>query len=148
MKKIIEGRKYDTETATEIHEWSDKAPSDFDYIEETLYCKRTGEYFLYGYGGPMTRYAEREKYGSGYCYGSTIIPMTYEEARAWAEGHMDADEYEAEFGPTSEDGGDDVVLSVRVGPATREILRRLSKQTGRSQGDILDEIVARAEIEF
>lgn len=147
MKRIIDGRRYDTETATEIYEWSDKAPSDFGYIEETLYCKRTGEYFLYGYGGPMTRYAEREKYGSGFCYGSTIIPMTYEEARIWAEEHMDADDYEREFGPTSEDGdGSDVVLSVRVSPATRETLRRLSKQTGRSQGDLLDEIVARAEI--
>lgn len=145
MKKIIDGRKYDTETATEVHEWSDKAPSDFSYIEETLFRKRTGEYFLYGYGGPMTRYAEREKYGSGYCYGSTIIPMTYEEARTWAEGHMSADEYEAEFGEVPESDGEDVVLSVRVSPATRERLRRMAAESGRSQGSILDEILARAD---
>ena len=144
MKRIIDGRKYDTETATEVHEWSDKAPGEFDYIEETLYRKRTGEYFLYGYGGPMTRYAERERYGSGYIFGSTIIPMTYKEARDWAEGHMSVDDYEAEFGEVPESDGDDVVLSVRVSPATRERLRRMAAETGRSQGDLLDEIVAQA----
>ena len=144
MKRIIDGRKYDTETATEVHEWSDKAPGEFDYIEETLYRKRTGEYFLYGYGGPMTRYAERERYGIGYIFGSTIIPMTYKEARDWAEGHMSVDDYEAEFGEVPESDGDDVVLSVRVSPATRERLRRMAAETGRSQGDLLDEIVAQA----
>ena len=144
MKRIIDGRKYDTETATEVHEWSDKAPSDFGYIEETLFRKRTGEYFLYGYGGPMTRYAEREAYGSGYTYGSTIIPMTYDEARAWAEGHMDVDGYESEFGEVPESDGEDVVLSVRVNPATRERLRRMAAESGRSQGAVLDELMARA----
>lgn len=144
MRKIIDGRKYDTETATEVHEWSDGAPSDFGYVEETLYRKRTGEYFLHCYGGPMTRYAERETYGSGYTYGSTIIPTTYDEARAWAEGHMGADEYDAEFGEVPESDGEDVVLSVRVSPATRERLRRIAAESGRSQGAVLDELVARA----
>ena len=144
MKRIIDGRKYDTETATEVHGWSDKAPRDFDYVEETLYRKRTGEYFLHCYGGPMTRYAEREAYGSGYTYGATIIPMTYDEARSWAEGHMSVDEYEAEFGEVLESDGEDVVLSVRVSAATRERLRRMAAESGRSQGAVLDELVARA----
>lgn len=144
MKRIINGRKYDTETATEVHEWSDKSPKDFDYVEETLYRKRTGEYFLRCYGGPMTRYAERESYGSGYTYGSTIIPVSYDEARAWAEDHMTADEYEAEFGEVPEGSDEEVVLSVRVSAATRERLRRMAAESGRSQGTVLDEIVARA----
>lgn len=144
MKRIINGRKYDTETATEIYEWSDNAPRDFSYIEETLYRKRTGEYFLGCYGGPMTRYAEREAYGSGYTYGSAITPMTYDEARSWAEGHMPVDEYEAEFGEVPESDGEDVVLSVRVSPATRERLRRMAAESGRSQGAILDDLVAGA----
>ena len=144
MKRIINGRKYDTETATEVHEWSRNAPSDFDYIEETLYRKRTGEYFIYGYGGPMTRYAKREAYGNGYCFGSSIIPVSYDEAREWAEEHMSADEYEAEFGEVPESDGEDVVLSVRVSPATRERLRRMAAESGRSQGAVLDELVARA----
>lgn len=145
MKKIIDGRRYDTDTAEEIAIAKHGYKNEYSYYEETLYCKRTGEYFLYGYGHGKSRYAKRSLDGWG--PGEDIIPMTYEQARKWAEENLEADEYEAEFGPTSEDGGEDVVLSVRVSPATREILRRLSKKTGRSQGDILDEIVARAEVE-
>ena len=45
MKKIINGRKYDTETAKEIGYWSNGYPcSDFNHCEETLYLKKTGEY--------------------------------------------------------------------------------------------------------
>ena len=38
MKKIINGRKYDTETAKEIGYWSNGYPcSDFNHCNETLY---------------------------------------------------------------------------------------------------------------
>lgn len=145
MKRIIDGKRYDTSTAEEVGFAKHGSRRDFAYYEETLYCKRTGEYFLYGYGHGESKYAKQVLGDWG--PGEDIIPMTYEQARKWAEVSLDADEYEREFGPTSEDGGDDVVLSVRVSPSTREVLRRLSKQTGRSQGDLLDEIVARAEVE-
>ena len=146
MKKIIEGRKYDTDTAEEIATAKHGYKNEFSYYEETLYCKRTGEYFLYGYGHGDSKYAERGFGGWG--PGEGIMPMTYEQARQWAERNLEADEYEREFGEVPESDGEDVVLSVRVSPATRDILRRLSKKAGRSQGDLLDEIVARAEIEF
>ena len=45
MKKIINGKTYNTETAKEISEWSEGVYRDFTYIGETLYRKRTGEYF-------------------------------------------------------------------------------------------------------
>lgn len=145
MKRIIDGKRYDTTTAEEIGSARHGSKRDYEYYEETLYCKRTGEYFVYGFGHGASRYAKQVCGDWG--PGEGIIPMTYEQARVWAENNLDPDDYEREFGPTSEDGdGADVVLSVRVSPATREILRRLSKQTGRSQGDLLDEIVARAEI--
>lgn len=145
MKRIIDGRRYDTSTAEEIATATHGYKNEFSYYEETLYCKRTGEYFLYGYGHGESKYAKQVLGDWG--PGEDIIPMDYEQARQWAEKNLSVDDYEREFGPTSEEGGEDVVLSVRVSPVTREILRRLSKQTGRSQGDILDEIVARAEVE-
>ena len=146
MKRIIDGKRYDTETAEEVGFAKHGSTRDFEYYEETLYCKRTGEYFIHGYGHGASRYAKQVCGDWG--PGEDIVPMTYEQAREWAERNFDAEDYEREFGPTSEDGdGADVVLSVRVSPVTRETLRRLSKQTGRSQGDLLDEIVARAEIQ-
>lgn len=97
MKKIIDGKRYDTDTARKIAERSTGGSfRDFSHLEETLYCKRTGEYFLAGEGGPMTKYAKSvgQNTTSG---GSAIIPQSIDEAREWAEKHMDADEYEAEF---------------------------------------------------
>ena len=58
MKKIINGKKYNTETAKEVgYRSSGGSTSDFSYWCQTLYRKRTGEFFLYGEGGPMTSYA-------------------------------------------------------------------------------------------
>ena len=53
------------------------------WYRETLYRKRTGEYFLFG-----------ESY-NGCCryYGGEIIPYTLNEAKQWAEWHCDGDEY-------------------------------------------------------
>lgn len=143
MKRIIDGRKYDTTTAEEVAEATHGSTTDYEYYEETLYRKRTGEYFLYGYGNGASRYA-KQVYGD-FGPGSEIIPLTYDQARAWAERELSVDEYESIFGEVSEDEGDeDVVLSVRVSPATRERLRRMAAESGRSQGAVLDEIVAGA----
>ena len=102
MKKIINGKKYNTETAKEIGCWSNNYYcNDFNYCKETLYRKQTGEYFLYGHGGAMSKYSQScgQNTWSG---GSEIIPMTETEAREWAEEHLDCDEYEEIFGEVEE----------------------------------------------
>ena len=142
MKRIIDGKRYDTSTAEEIATSTHGYKMEFSYYEETLYCKRTGEYFLYGYGHGESKYAKQVLGAWG--PGEDIIPMTYEQAREWAERNLDAEEYEREFGEVPESDGEDVVLSVRVSPATRERLRRMAAESGRSQGAVLDELVARA----
>ena len=102
MKRIINGKRYDTETARKVAEHNNGGGwRDFRHVEEALYCKRTGEYFLAGSGGPQTRYAERVDQNS-WSGGEGIIPLTDTEAREWGEAHMTADEYEAEFGPVEE----------------------------------------------
>ena len=58
MQKIIRGKKYDTDTAKEVCCYSNNLPfGDFDWVQETLYVKRTGEYFLHGKGGARSKYA-------------------------------------------------------------------------------------------
>ena len=47
------------------------------------------------------------KYGVAYGnnewgYGEEIQPLTVDEAKAWAEEHLDADEYEEIFGEVEE----------------------------------------------
>lgn len=101
MKKIINGRKYDTETAKEIGYWSNGYPcGNFNWCQETLYKKKTGEYFLYGEGGALTQYS-RDTW-DGRTGSSQIIPMTEESAKEWAVEHLECDEYEALFGEVEE----------------------------------------------
>lgn len=101
MKKIINGRLYDTETAEMLVDYSNHfSYRNFRYLEETLYQKSTGEYFLHGFGGPMTVYAE--KLENGAISGQAIIPMTEAEAREWTETHASADQYIAIFGEVEE----------------------------------------------
>ena len=58
MKQIINGKTYNTETATELgHYWNGLSDSDFRHISESLYRTKNGRYFLAGEGGPMTRYS-------------------------------------------------------------------------------------------
>ena len=98
MKKIIYGRMYDTATAELIaeHEFGD--PENFDYTFEALYKTPSGNYFIFGEGGPLSYYAKRigpaEKTS-----GWDIIPISREEALEWCEIYdVDAAITEKEFG--------------------------------------------------
>jgi hypothetical protein len=101
MKKIINGKRYDTETAQLIGSASYSNRTDFHFWNEELYRKKTGEFFLYGEGGAMSRYSrstgQNEIYG-----GAEIRPLSLEEAQEWAEKYLDADEYEEVFGHIEE----------------------------------------------
>lgn len=101
MKKIINGKKYDTDTAKEIAFASNNLTvRDFGYWSETLYQKKTGEFFMHGVGGSLSKYAER--YPDGWGWGESIIPLTPESAKKWAERHLSGDDYEALFGEVEE----------------------------------------------
>ena len=102
MKKIINGKRYDTETAAKLAiDYSEKSKTDFSYWQETLYQKKTGEYFLHGEGGPMTKYSVWIGENT-FCGGEKIIPLTLDQARAWGENHMTVDEYTDIFGQITE----------------------------------------------
>ena len=137
MKKIINGKRYDTSKAKEIGYWSNNLSNhDFNHCDEWLYKKRTGEYFLYGEGGPMTRYAERV--GDMWGGGSEITPLSYEDARQWAEEHLDADEYEAEFEVIEDDK---IVTSISLRPSTFQKLKAMSSEQNKPVGEIIDALI-------
>lgn len=101
MKKIIAGKKYDTETAKKVGYWENhKQYTDFSWFSETLYEKKTGEFFLHGEGNASSKYGEY--YGKMLCSGEEIIPLVEKEARAWAEAHLTGDQYEEIFGEVEE----------------------------------------------
>ena len=109
MKKVINGKTYDTTTATRLGWWSvGEFVTDLNYSAETLYRKKTGEYFLHGEGGAMSRYATAQG-PSSWGGGERIMPMSPEEARAWAEEHLTGEEYEEVFGTVEEEPATAVV---------------------------------------
>jgi hypothetical protein len=104
MKAIIDGKRYDTEKAIEIGHSSYNGPgNDFQAWSGSLYkTPRAGRYFLAGEGGPMSRWASSVD-GGGWSSGDGIIPLTSEEALAWAEKELGSDTIEEHFGDQIED---------------------------------------------
>lgn len=93
MKKIINGKVYNTYTAKSCGEyWNGYSPGDFNNVTEELFLKKTGEFFLHCYGGPMSKYGEW--HGNMKTSSEKIKPLSYKEAREWAEEHLTADEKE------------------------------------------------------
>ncbi len=86
-KRIINGKKYDTDTAKCVGEHMNSEAGIYEYVLQSLYKKKTGEFFLCGWGEFL---------------GTEVTPLTLDEAKDWMERYSTADEYEAIFGEVEE----------------------------------------------
>lgn len=141
MKKIIEGKLYNTDTATEIG--MDCGGDGFSHWCERLYRKRTGEFFLYGEGGPMTKYAVSCGQNS-WSGGEKIIPLSPEKAREWAEEHLDADDYAEIFGMPDEGGAEKVTICMQIPGGLDAIIRARAAEKGVSLTAYVTEVLNKA----
>ena len=67
MKKIIDGKLYNTETATLLAEWEDERtpnPNDMGYYKSSIYKTKKGAFFSVS-GGPIRPYELRLLDGPG-----------------------------------------------------------------------------------
>ena len=132
MKKVINGKVYDTAKAERLAGWSNGcSTTDFGYCEETLYRKRTGEMFLHGEGGAASKYSECN--GNEWGWGEKIVPLSYEAARKWAEDHIAADRYESIFGEVDEED-DDTRVSITVYLPASKVERAKREAAKRGMG--------------
>ena len=138
MKKIIKGKVYDTDTARHIG-WWENGQGNLDYIQETLYCKRTGEYFLYGDGGARTKYSKMQGTNS-WSSGEMIIPLTYDAAREWAENHLNENDYLKEFEPITDDNTK-TNCTFYMGNGTMEMLKEYARRQEKSVSECLENII-------
>lgn len=136
MKKIVQGVLCDTTTAKRLGKASCLGSRDFAHWREELYRTKSGKYFLYGEGGPASRYAVTigQNEWSG---GEKIQLLSRETAMKWAEEYLDGDEYIAAFGDPEET---EKAMSVVLPLKTRERLEVLKAETGMT----FSEIIARA----
>ena len=102
MKRIIAGKRYDTETAKRVAKYRNGlGRGDFRNYNEELYRTPRGNWFLAGEGGPMTKYSQ--PCGDMTSGGEGIIPLTPEEARSWLESHDENEALERYFSDSIED---------------------------------------------
>ena len=96
MVKIINGKKYDTETAKVIASYDNIDGvkildcNDAKYFDKTLYMKNSGEYFICTDGNNW----------SGVEIG--IEPVDEDGAKKWSEEYLDGYEYEKIWGEVEE----------------------------------------------
>lgn len=97
MKRIIDGKTYNTKTATLICDTSNEySRSDFKFESSDLYVTKKGAYFIAGSGGALSRFVRRVS--DGYCGGEGIIPITRKGALSVCESYGDSDDVEEFFG--------------------------------------------------
>lgn len=141
MKKIISGKVYDTSTAELLGTYSSPgSAADFSHFKESIFRKRTGEFFIFGEGGSASRYAvqvEQNTWSGGF----KIIPLTWDEARTWVESYLDSESYERIFGPVSEDNSR-VAVNLSLPASSVEKARRAASQSGMSLSAYIDFLIS------
>lgn len=122
-KRIIDGKTYNTETATRLAGW-DKTEDNYPVsYGEHLYKNRYGAFFLYSYG-------DDEPYGPQ----EELKPFTPEQAREWLEKYnaYDVDLIESLFGRLPEAGSSESKFTLRLPDNLRLRLAMRAKRNGQS----------------
>lgn len=148
LKKIVDGKKYDTETADEIAAFdcnSDFGSETYRNFGETLYQTPSGAFFLVGEG--LSQYTPwcapipgTNEYGRGHA----LVPLSSEETKTWLEIRGLVDEYEEIFGQIEEApvaDGRDVVVHLNA-QLLFQIHQRLS-ETSQSLADFLEYAISK-----
>ena len=124
MKKRIRSKEYNTLTSQKLANYKNHLRRwDSDYYEETLYIKRTGEYFIHGWGGTRSKYMSCE----------AIKSLTLKKAKEWAKKHLDVDNYESIFENVNEETGINEsrqLFSLHLPVVMLEELRARKEKTG------------------
>ena len=87
MKKVIDGKMYNTETAELVHEWTNRRSTrDFKHRSKDLYKTKKGNWFIYHCGGAMTDMAVSCGDNS-YSGSEDIEPISEKDALRFLESH-------------------------------------------------------------
>jgi hypothetical protein len=135
MKKVINGMRYNTETAKKLGRWeSDGDSRGLYHEEEELYRTKAGNYFLYCCGGAASRYNEQIGQNE-WAGGEKIKPISEERARKWVEERLDGDQYDLLFGGS--DGGQNIKVTIYLPEKLAERLTARMEVEHRSRNDMV-----------
>ena len=98
VKVTVDGKEYDTDTTEYVGRYKNTPyHNDTNFYEETLYRKKTGEFFLYGQGNSASKYAYISP-GGRRSFAQRIVPLTDEKAKVWMQQHGYGEKCAALFG--------------------------------------------------
>lgn len=145
MKKRIDTLTYDTETAKKLGEYF-HGYDDAAYTE-TLYKKRTGEYFIYGEGGPASKWSASAEDGTVMVGSSDIKPLSYEEARKWFEKanndnnvYATDETYNREFGKPKKDEPKEAT-TINLSRTAKRKLEQMAIKQGIPQNEVIENLI-------
>lgn len=140
MYKVINGKRYDTETARKLGEWDNgTSPDNFKWISETIYKTKSGNFFLHGEGGPLTPYATVSGNDTG--WGKKITPLSEEQARAWSEDRLSGEEYDRIFGTDEFEESEFVQISATIPEELKTKMDEIRKRTGETTSEFLSRLI-------
>lgn len=131
-KKVIDGRRYDTDTAREVGK-STYIDEAHRWIE-TLYRKNTGEYFLHRWIGNGEKVFEE-----------WLIPVTIGAAQDWAKDNLTAEEYKQLF-ESSEDSQTKRIVTFSLTEATIEKISQTAVRNGCSKSEVIERVMSLVQL--
>lgn len=120
-KRIIDGKTYNTETATKLGGWMD---DEYGFEQgEYLYQSRLGAFFLYCFSDDGPEGPEQE-----------IKPCAPDQAQRFLEQHesYSVDLIESLFGEAPEVGSGEIKFTLRLPESLRDRLAALAKENNQS----------------
>jgi predicted HicB family RNase H-like nuclease len=117
-KRIIDGKTYNTETATKIAEEYNDDEHNAGMEWNELFQTRHGAYFVFE--------------GSEYFDVAKIVPLTPSEAQAWMEKYAHAELIEQHFGEMPEAGDSESRFTLRMPDSLKQRIDGAAKANSQS----------------
>jgi len=121
MKRVIKGKRYDTDKATLVGEHASGEPMDPEYMRETLYRKRGGEYFVRVQGPYLC---------------DMLVPLSHKEATTWVADNMGRAAYMEEFAAQGLK-----TINVTVTLDCKRMLDRIANDVHVSRGKVVEDLI-------
>lgn len=142
VKRIIDGKLYDTKQATLIAESRYEGASDDEHYKEALYRNDYGVLFLAAEGGVESFYAALLQDGKP-TRGTDVIPVTATEALRWLEDHDHLEEIETLFGKQPQAGYETLPIDLRVSPKLKARIELMAAMENLTVNDWLSHLIER-----
>ena len=141
MKKVLKNKLYDTDRAKLIADVPhNNIRSGEGTCEQHLYQKKNGEFFLWLSGARSEVVSNMALDNGIHDRERHFYPISYEQARKWAESELDADAYLSLFGEPEEDSTK-TALNIYIRNDTAAKLKAEAGRQGVSIGELIEKMM-------